>query len=120
MKKVVRLTEEDLVRIVKRVVNEQLTNPKPSFIKIPEDIPYDFRNNLGLKPNSTISHNDFLSKLEKPKIGINAFHIKSDGWQFPIFPVYANFGNFRISFEPFNKEKGIYMLKWTKVIPFKK
>ena len=55
----------------------------------------------------------FLEKINNSKIGINAFHVKQD-YEFPIYPVYANIGNFRFSFEPFDKVNGQYRLKWTK------
>ena len=111
MKKVIRLTESDLVNIVKRVINEQTEQGPvvPKTIKIPNDIPKDF----GLSANSEINSNEFLEKLKNSPIGINAFHIKQE-FEFPIYPVYANIGNFRFSFEPFDKENGQYRLRWTK------
>lgn len=43
------------------------------------------------------------------------FHIETEGWKFPIYPVYAQLNdNFRVSFEPLNKERGLYLLKWKK------
>lgn len=98
------------------VLNEQLNYTTPKRIKIPENIPYDFRKNLGLVPGSVISSDDFLSKLNNSKVGINAFHIESEGWKFPIYPAYIKYGNFRISGELLDKENGKLMLRFVKKI----
>ena len=47
-------------------------------------------------------------------------NLRDEDYEFPIYPVYANIGDFRFSFEPFDKVNGQYRLKWTKTIPYKK
>ena len=113
MGKIIRLTESDLVKIIKRVIEEQTTDKEPivpKTIMIPNNNPKGFPFKSGIE----VKANDFMSILNKSPVGINAFHIKSDGWEFPIYPVYGNIGNFRVSFEPFDKVNGKYMLRWTK------
>jgi hypothetical protein len=113
IKKVIKLTESDLVKIVKRVIEEQITDKGqivPKTIKIPDNNPKGFP----FKAGTEVKTDDFISILKKSPVGVNAFHIKSDGWEFPIYPVYGNIGNFRVSFEPFDKVNGKYMLRWTK------
>ena len=120
MKKVIKLTESDLVKIVKRVIEEQITDKGPIVKKndrivVGDDIKKQF---------NTINFNDietpetFFDKLNKSKVGINAFHIESEGFKFPIEPVYANVpfksGKLRFSFEPFNRQNGKYMIRFSK------
>ena len=95
------------------VINEQLNYTTPKSIKIPENIPYDFRKNLGLVPGSVMSYDDFMDNI---KVGINAFHIESEGWKFPIYPAFITYKNFRLSGEPFDRERGVFMLKFVKKI----
>ena len=123
MKKVIRLTESDLVRIVKRVISEQTKDgpvviPKNAEINIDSSVIQDAKK-MGIDLLNKETPKTFLEKLNKSKVGINAFHVKQD-YEFPIYPVYANIGNFRFSFEPFDKVNGQYRLKWTKTIPYKK
>ena len=78
MKKVIRLTENDLMRIVKRVISEE-SNTKVSpdelakFIKMMELFPkwrYDPINEFALKPNqigfSGFKNNEFIKFIGKP------------------------------------------------------
>jgi hypothetical protein len=123
MKKVIRLTESDLVRIVKRVISEQTKNgpvviAKNAEINIDSSVIQDAKK-MGIDLLNKETPKTFLEKVNKSNVGINAFHVKQD-YEFPIYPVYANIGNFRFSFEPFDKVNGQYRLKWTKSIPFKK
>jgi hypothetical protein len=121
MKRVIKLTESDLIKIVKRVISEQTENgpviPKNSVLKVDEDVINHFRKfNVDFKKEETPE--DFLGKLNKSNVGINAFHITSEGWKFPIEPVFVNVplkkSNMRLSFEPFNKENGKYMFRVTR------
>ena len=117
MKKVVRLTESDLVRIVKRVISEQTKNgpvaiPKNAEIKIDDSVIQDAKK-MGINLLNKETPKTFLEKINNSKIGINAFHVKQD-YEFPIYPVYTNIGDFRFSFEPLDKVNGQYRLKWTK------
>jgi len=116
MKKVIRLTELDLVRIVKRVISEQTKDgpviPKNSTLKIDDSVIQDAKK-MGIDLLNKETPKTFLEKLNKSKVGINAFHVKQD-YEFPIYPVYTNIGNFRFSFEPLDKVNGQYRLKWTK------
>jgi len=121
MKKVIKLTESDLIKIVKRVIKEQTEQgpvvPKNSVLKVDEDVINHFRKfNVDFKKEETPE--TFLEKMNKSNVGINAFHITSEGWKFPIQPVFVNIplekSNVRLSFEPFNKERGIYMFRVTK------
>jgi hypothetical protein len=123
MKKIINLTESDLVRIVKRVITEQTKDgpvaiPKNAEINIDNNIIQDAKK-MGINLLNKETPKTFLEKLNKSKVGINAFHVKQD-YEFPIYPVYANIGDFRFSFEPFDKVNGQYRLKWTKTIPYKK
>jgi len=123
MKKIINLTESDLVRIVKRVISEQTKDgpvaiPKNAEINIDNNIIQDAKK-MGINLLNKETPKTFLEKLNKSKVGINAFHVKQD-YEFPIYPVYANIGDFRFSFEPFDKVNGQYRLKWTKTIPYKK
>ena len=121
MKKVIRLTESDLVRIVKRVISEQTKNgpviPKNAKLEIDNSVINDFKK-MGIDFKKNETPDTFLEKLNKSNVGINAFHISAEGWKFPIQPVFVNIplenSNVRLSFEPFNKERGIYMFKVTK------
>lgn len=121
MKKVIKLTESDLIKIVKRVIAEQTKQgpviPKNSVLKVDDDVINHFRKfKVDFKKEETPE--DFLEKLNKSNVGINAFHISAEGWKFPIQPVFVNIplenSNVRLSFEPFNKERGIYMFRVTK------
>jgi hypothetical protein len=123
MKKIINLTESDLVRIIKRVITEQTKDgpvaiPKNAEINIDNNIIQDAKK-MGINLLNKETPKTFLEKLNKSKVGINAFHVKQD-YEFPIYPVYANIGDFRFSFEPFDKVNGQYRLKWTKTIPYKK
>jgi len=121
MKKIINLTESDLVRIVKRVISEQTKNgpviPKNSKLKIDNSVINDFKK-MGIDFKKEETPETFLEKLNKSNVGINAFHISAEGWKFPIQPVFVSIplekSNVRLSFEPFNKERGIYMFKVTK------
>ena len=121
MSKIIKLTESDLAKIVKRVIEEQTDRgpviPKNSILKVDEDVINHFRKfKVDFKKEETPE--DFLGKLNKSNVGINAFHISAEGWKFPIQPVFVNIplenSNVRLSFEPFNKERGIYMFRVTK------
>jgi hypothetical protein len=121
MKKVIKLTESDLVRIVKRVISEQTKDgpviPKNAKLEIESSVINDFKK-MGIEFKKSETPDTFLEKLNKSNVGINAFHISTEGWKFPIQPVFVNIplenSNVRLSFEPFNKERGIYMFKVTK------
>ncbi len=127
MKKVIKLTESDLVRIVKRVISEQTKDgpviPKNAKLEIDSSVINDFKK-MGIEFKKSETPDTFLKKLNNSNIGINAFHIESDGYKFPIQPVFIKFPvkdfNVRLSFEPFNKERGVYMVRLVKPIPYKK
>ena len=121
MKKVIKLTESDLIKIVKRVIEEQTEQgpviPKNSILKVDDKVINTFRTfKVDFEREETPE--TFLEKLNKSNVGINAFHITSEGWKFPIEPVFVNIplekSNVRLSFEPFNQERGIYMFRVTK------
>jgi hypothetical protein len=119
MKKVIRLTESDLVKIVNKVIEEQKITDKGPIINKDTIIKID-DNDLIKKYNFNKEEKaeDFLSKLKNSPVGINAFHIESEGWRFPIEPVYLNTKlkdvKLRLSFEPFNRQNGKYMFRLTK------
>jgi len=121
MKKVIKLTESDLIKIVKRVIAEQTEQgpviPKNSILKVDDKVINTFRTfKVDFEREETPE--TFLEKLNKSNVGINAFHITSEGWKFPIEPVFVNIplekSNVRLSFEPFNRENGKYMFRVTK------
>ena len=117
MKKVIRLTESDLVKIVNKVIEEQkITDKGPIAKKI--EVPYEFGKSLGINFNKIETDKSFIDKIKDAKIGISGFYIQSEGWNFPVFPAYGIIstkkGDFRLSFEPANQENGKYMLRWTK------
>jgi len=69
MKKIVRLTESDLVRIVKRVMNEQLGSPLAAFNSKMED--YGFISLMGDKNQNILPINhdgddDYFIYIGKP------------------------------------------------------
>jgi hypothetical protein len=125
MKKVIRLTESDLVRIVKRVIEEQITDKGtiPSEIKkihiTGDTLSYlndNFKVNLKQQENS----DTFMDKLNNSPIKIKTFMIPTEsGYSVRIFPVslekkLTNSTTFKFSFEPFDKEHGIYSLRLIK------
>ena len=111
-KKIVRLKESDLIKLIKRVISEQ-TEKGPIIPEKYKSYKFQLPKNEFKLPEGTMSSDDFLESLKNSPIGMNAFHIKSDGWEFPIYPVYANLGNFRVSFEPLDERKTM-MVKWKK------
>lgn len=121
MKKVIKLTESDLIKIVKRVIEEQTEQgpviPKNSILNVDDKVINTFRT-FRVDFNKEETPETFLEKLNKSNVGINAFHITSEGWKFPIEPVFVNVplenSNIRLSFEPFNKQNGKYMFRVTK------
>ena len=119
MKKVIKLTESDLVKIVKRIIEEQITDKGPiakktPSIKVDSDLKDKFKN---IKFDESETPETFLEKLNKSNIGITAFHLKQL-YDFPVYPVYANIpfknSNLRLSFEPFDKKNGVYMVRLSK------
>lgn len=121
MKKIVRLTESDLVKIVKRVIEEQITDKGPVLKNDKISISDDIRKKFGtIRFNEIETPETFFYKLNKSNIGVNTFHIESEGYKFPIEPVFANVpfksGNLRFSFEPFDKKNGKYMIRLVKNI----
>jgi hypothetical protein len=65
MKKIVRLTESDLVRLIKRVINEQETQGRTSQLA-PNDISnfIDRTGNQGCNKPFLVSNNDLLTKFD--------------------------------------------------------
>jgi hypothetical protein len=125
MKKVIKLTESDLVKIVKRVIEEQITDKGtiPSEIKkihiTGDTLSYlndKFKVNLKQQENS----DTFMDKLNNSPIKIKTFMIPTEsGYSVRIFPVslekkLTNSTTFKFSFEPFDKEHGIYSLRLIK------
>ena len=125
MKKVVRLTESDLVRIVKRVIEEQITDkgPIPTEIKkihiTGNTLSYlndKFKVNLKQEEESKT----FMDKLNNSPIKFKTFMIPTEsGYSVRIIPVslekkLTNSTTFKFSFEPFDKENGIYSLRLIK------
>lgn len=115
MRNVIKLTESDLVKIIKRVIEEQTDkgpiNTKISTIQIPDD----FKTQLNVDFTKEETPKSFIDKINNSPIGMRGFRISSEGWDFPIYPVYAQLNkNIKVSFEPLNKERGLYMLRWTK------
>lgn len=120
MKKVIKLTESDLVKIVKRVIEEQITDKGPIVkkndrIAVGDEIRKKFNT---IKFDETETPETFFDKLNKSNVGVNAFYIESEGYKFPIEPVFVNVpfksGKLRFSFEPFNRENGKYMIRFSK------
>ncbi len=130
MKKVIKLTESDLVKIVKRVIEEQITDKGP--IQIPAEV-----KKINITDNDTLRYlnsnfklnlkqeekrEDLMSKLNNSPIKIKTFIIPTEsGYSVRIYPVsfekeLNNSTKFRFSFEPFDKEYGIYSLRLIKNI----
>ena len=127
MKKVIKLTESDLVKIVKRVIEEQITDKGPipaevKKIRISDDTLRDLKSNFKLDLKQEEKKEDFMSKLNKSSIKIKTFMIPTEsGHSTRIYPVsfdkeLNNSTKFRFSFEPFDKEYGIYSLRLIKDI----
>ena len=113
MKKVIRLTESDLVRIVNRVISEQ-TNKGPVIPKKYSGYSIEVpKNNLGIEPGIT-DQKTFLDGFS-----LRALHINAEGWTFPIAPVAYELqkGNtkYKLSFEPVDPRKTL-LLRITKSI----
>ena len=127
MKKIVRLTESDLVRIVKRVISEQTKDgpviPKNTKIEIDDSVIQDAKK-LGISLKKSEDPVSFLNKLNQSKLAMNAFHIESEGYKFPIYKLKLDIPlpkglNVTLSCEPFNKAYGLNMCRVSKKIPFK-
>ena len=125
MKKVIKLTESDLVKIVKRVIEEQLTDKGtiPTEIKkihiTGNTLSYlndKFKVNLKQEEESKT----FMDKLNNSPIKFKTFMIPTEsGYSVRIIPVsfekkLTNSTTFKFSFEPFDKENGIYSLRLIK------
>jgi len=125
MKKVIRLTESDLVNIVKRVINEQTENGpvinKDTKIVIPNEVLSQFKD---YKFKNEESGGTFLDKINQGPINVNIYRINSEGFNFPIEVLSLNkqIGDIglRLSCEPLNPENGKCMVKLTKTITYKK
>ena len=130
MKKVIKLTESDLVKIVKRVIEEQITDKGPipdevKKIRISDDTLRDLKSNFKLDLKQEEKREDFMSKLNKLNklpIKIKTFMIPTEsGNSARIYPVsfekeLNNSTKFKFSFEPFDKKYGIYSLRLIKDI----
>ena len=127
MKKVIKLTESDLVKIVKRVIEEQITDKGPipaevKKIRISDDTLRDLKSNFKLDLKQEEKKEDFMSKLNKSSIKIKTFMIPTEsGYSARIYPVsfekeLNNSTKFKFSFEPFDKKYGIYSLRLIKDI----
>ena len=127
MKKVIKLTESDLVKIVKRVIEEQITDKGPipdevEKIRISDDTLRDLKSNFNLDLKQEEKREDFMSKLNNSPIKIKTFMIPTEsGYSARIYPVsfekeLNNSTKFRLSFEPFDKKYGIYSLRLIKDI----
>ena len=126
MKKVIRLTESDLVRIVKRVISEQTKDgpvaiPKNAEIKIDDSVIQDAKK-IGITFKQDEKSKTFLDKVNQSNFGINPIYIDSDGWRFRVYKAkvdipLSNNLNVTLSCEPFNKVNGVTMCRLTKKIP---
>ena len=127
MKKVIKFTESDLVKIVKRVIEEQITDkgPIPAEVKkinIPGDTLNYLNNQFRLNLKKEEESKTFMDKLNNSPIKIKTFMIPTEsGYSARIYPVsfekeLNNSTKFRFSFEPFDKEYGIYSLRLIKNI----
>jgi hypothetical protein len=124
MKKVIRLTESDLVKIVNKVIEEQkITDkgpviPKNTKFKIDDNVVRDFKK-FNVNFNKEETPETFLQKLNKSNVGVNVFHLNMEGWTFPIAPFYVQFKpnnklKLRFSTEPLGGDKGVTMVRLTK------
>jgi len=129
MKKVIKLTESDLVKIVKRVIEEQITDKgsipaKVKKINIPKETLDYLNNQFGLKTKLKQEEDSktFMDKLNNSPIKIKTFMIPTEsGYSARIYPVsfekeLNTSTKFRFSFEPFDKKYGIYSLRLIKNI----
>ena len=69
MKKIIRLTESDLLRIVKRVVNEQMGSPLAGFTMKMEDYGFDVLmgdKNHNILPMEHDDNNEYYIYIGKP------------------------------------------------------
>ena len=125
MGKIIRLTESDLVRIVKRVIEEQITDkgPIPAEIKkihISGDTLSYLNNKFKVNLKQEEESKTFMDKLNNSPIKIKTFMIPTEsGYSVRIIPVslekkLTDSTTFRFSFEPFDKEHGIYSLRLIK------
>jgi hypothetical protein len=127
MKKIVRLTESDLVRIVKRVISEQTKDgpviPKNTKIEIDDSVIQDAKK-LGISLKKSEDPVSFLKKLNQSPLAMNAFYVESEGVKFRVYKLKLDIPitddlNVTLSCEPFNKAYGLNMCRVSKKIPFK-
>jgi len=128
MKKVIRLTESDLVKIVNKVIEEQkITDNKPVIpqnakITIDDEALKQLNGNQSkINFKKYEAPKTFLDKLNASKIAFNAFHIPSEGYNIAVLKTVVNLPigddtNIALSCEPFNKEYGVTMCRVTKKI----
>jgi len=125
MKKIVKLTESDLVKIVKRVISEQTNKgpviPKNTKIEIEDSVINDFRK-MGIILKKTEEPISLLDKLNQSPLAMNAFYVESEGYKFRVYKLKLDIPvtddlNVTLSCEPFNKTYGLNMCRVTKTIP---
>jgi len=124
MKKVIRLTESDLVKIVNKVIEEQKITDKGPVIgqefNINNDVlkEIDPENKFKFKPGTT---GKYLGN-NKIQIGIHTFPITTEtGYRVQIFPVSVQYNpneklKLKFSTEPFGGKYGITSFRLIKDI----
>jgi hypothetical protein len=117
MKKVIRLTESDLVKIVNKVIEEQKITDKGPVIKQGENFEIsddtikkiESQNNFKFKPGTT---GKYLGN-NKIQIGIHTFPITTEtGYRVQIFPVSVQYNpnkklKLKFSTEPLDRKYGV-------------
>ena len=71
MKRIVRLTENDLYKIVKRVISEQVSDENKSGNYLKNSVPYSFKGLFPIRPdvqNATITFDRTLNDIPTPQI----------------------------------------------------
>lgn len=126
MKKVIKLTESDLVKIVKRVISEQTDKGQIPVevkkIRISGDALNYLNNKFSLNLKQEENREDLMSKLNNSPIKIKTFIIPTEsGYSARIYPVsfekeLNTSTKIKFSFEPFDKKYGIYSLRLIKNI----
>ncbi len=126
MKKVIRLTESDLVKIVNKVIEEQKITDKGPVITKNQEFEIDDKvlkeidpeNKFKFKPGTT---GKYLGN-DKIQIGIHTFPITTEtGYRVQIFPVSVQYNpnkklKLKFSAEPFGGKYGVTSFRLIKDI----
>lgn len=113
MRKLYKLSEKDLERIIKRVISEQKT--VDSYI--PKDFPKEIEKieinskplELKLNLKSIETPESFFQKLNNSNIKFTPFHLELEGYKFPVYPLSIGNDNYKLSFDGLGDMKTVLL-----------